>query len=88
MSRPLKVYGTLMMRRGKQYRVVVASATKKAAYEAMSRHTKSSYKAWDAYTSETGNKKEVEVATSKPNVVWINTNPHHWHSNAAWEILA
>lgn len=88
MPRPLKTYGALMMRSGKQYRIAVATHTKKAAFEAMRKAGWSGgYGSWNEYACETGNKREIEVATSKPGAVFINMNPRHWGSNEQWEEL-
>lgn len=86
MARPLKVYGTLTHRDGKQHRIIVASYTKKAAYEAMSAVSNfGSYKLWDRYTSETGNPKQLAAALPRPGVVLINKFHINQHEEPIFE---
>lgn len=70
----LKVYGGCYD--GKN-RVVVAAATKKAAYAAMAPYISSTYHGWCQYTSVTGSPREVEAAMSAPGTAFSGLNDYH-----------
>lgn len=57
-------------------RVIVASPTKKAAYNAMKSAGlfNGGYGSWDAFTSDSGNETEVAVATPYPLTVFTRDN--------------
>lgn len=92
MGRQLKVYGGCYDGRN---RVIVAAATKRAAYEAVKAALGSiSYYGWDEYTSETWNDREVEFATSAPGTVFSAKNdrfhdfsplPQHSQGENRWQ---
>jgi hypothetical protein len=71
-QRPLKVWGGLIFRGGKQCRTVVAATSQAKAAEALG-CTLSEIRGWWA---ETGNKKELEVALAKPGQVFIQATPN------------
>lgn len=75
MERPLKVYGGCYD--GKN-RLVVASSTKKAAWEAVNAIGRISYNTWDQYTSETSNETELAVALAQPLTVFTR-NATDWN---------
>lgn len=68
MSRKLKVFGGVY---DGMNRLIVATPTKKAAYEAISRvrHV-GAYSTWITYTSETGNTEELTIACGDPGIVF------------------
>ena len=72
MARELKVWGCRTIIRGKQYRIIVATTTKKAACEAMCL----SYNELTNYGCVTGNKVECETALATPGVVYAS--PLNW----------
>ena len=63
----LKVWGGLIFVEGKQIRTIVATRTKKRACEIL----RMSLYEFNTYWSETGNKKELEIALKFPNTVFI-----------------
>lgn len=76
MARPLKIWGGTY---DGVNRVIVATTTKKAAYEAMKNAIGNigSYATWDQYTSDSGNEEEA-ITLVEPNVVFTkNINKRH-----------
>ena len=67
MAKELKVYGGIF---DGSNREIVAAYTKKHAHELISRNRKMSYKSFSDYSSQTGNKKEIEIATADPFTVF------------------
>ena len=70
----LKVYGIGWMGRTRR---IVATTSKKKAAELIG----TSQYHFSEYGCETGNKREVELAMSKPGTVFEQQNPHH---NGPW----
>lgn len=68
----MKVYGGLDMRGGKQIRVIVATKTKKRATELF----EVSIPTFNTWYSETGNKKELEIALAEPEVIFWTELDH------------
>lgn len=68
----LKVYGGLTFMNGEQYRTIVATTSKKKACEIVG----GSLYHFNNYWSETGNKLEIEVATSQPETIFVAPNDY------------
>lgn len=80
MTKPLKVWGTLIVRHGLpgatshgQIRAVVAVKSRAAAARAFG--VGNAY--LRDYGSTTNNRKEIEAAMSKPGTVFVHTSDHH-----------
>ena len=70
MTRPLKVYGTTLIIRGREYRTVVAASSYQAAAKAMG--VPLSY--LRNYCSPTGNENEISIAMTKPGTPFYETS--------------
>lgn len=64
----IKVFGGNLIKRGVQSRFIVATTSVKSAAEI----TGCSMSEIRNYWSETGNKKEIDVATSKPGALFVS----------------
>ena len=69
-----KVYGGLIMVKGKQRRTIIATRTKKRAVELLTPFTIISASHFRDYWGETGNKIELSVALAEPEVVFISND--------------
>lgn len=75
-----KVYGGCSTYNGKQVRVIVATKTKKKAYELFG----ISYSYFTDYFCETGNQEELKIALENPEIVFYRDNIY---SNGDYQIL-
>lgn len=59
-------------------RMIVATRTKKAAYEAFNAVANvGSYSLWNQYTSDSGNETEITVTTAEPGTVFTSSCGDH-----------
>ena len=67
MGKQLKVWGGLTQQGSRQVRTIIAAHSRKAAAEQL----KISQYAFSLYWGQTNNAKEIEVATARPNTVFV-----------------
>jgi hypothetical protein len=78
-SREMKVFGGCY---DGMTRVIVATTTKKAAFEAMSElKLCGGYSTWNEFTCETYNEKETKVALANPGVVFMERDGKRRNTN-------